>query len=176
MSKRFSLILLTLLGFSCKQPGIVKFQVPYESSITVPSSTGANLPLNLFSPEVSTTNAAEFELNDTRVDLLTSLILNKLELTISAPNNANFDFLKSITIFINAQDLPEVEIARLQDIPDSGSKTINIPSTKVELKEYIKKGKFTLKANTVTDRFISQDIQIKVNTLFDAEATVIKSR
>ncbi|MGJ8661867.1 MAG: hypothetical protein ACSHXL_07500, partial [Bacteroidota bacterium] len=57
---------------------------------------------------------------------------------------------------------------------NDGVSTITLDPTSAELKEYIKKDKFTLRCATTTDETISQDYEIDVNYVFFVDAKLIK--
>ena len=106
------LSLIILLSNSCKKiDQFTQFNMDFNNEIIIPSSTGINLPINLLTPEMETNSESTFEINDTRKDLIEEIRLTSLTLYLSSPNNADFSFLESISVYMNAQDLPEVEIA-----------------------------------------------------------------
>ena len=98
----------------------------FNNEIVIPSSTGISLPINLLTPELETNSESTFEVNDTRKDLIEEIRLTSLILTLNAPDNADFSFLESISVYMNAQDLPEVEIAWEDDVPDNAGNQISL--------------------------------------------------
>ena len=134
------LSLLLLVCNSCKKiDQFTQFSMDFNNEIVIPSSTGISLPINLLTPELETNSESTFEVNDTRKDLIEEIRLTSLILTLNAPDNADFSFLESISVYMNAQDLPEVEIAWEDDVPDNAGNQISLNVSNEDFKEYIKK-------------------------------------
>ena len=58
----FSLLVITS---SCKKVGeLTKFNIDYNTSTTIPASTGINLPVNLFTPDIESNSESEFAINN----------------------------------------------------------------------------------------------------------------
>jgi len=111
----YKILIFLIVGMtlsSCKQiDELTQFTMEYEQEVTIPSSTGLNLPFNIFAPETKTNAESEFEINDTRKDLVEEIVLQKAALNLRAPENSDFGFLKEIRVFISAEGLDEKEIA-----------------------------------------------------------------
>ena len=113
----------------------------FNESVVIPSSTGINLPFNILTPDVETNSASTFSNNKTRKDLVDEIKLTKLELTIKSPTNADFSFLKSISVYISATGLPEAKIAYKDEVPANAGAVLTLDVSGVDLKEYIKADK-----------------------------------
>ena len=172
---RILVAIVILLGFgACKKiDKLTEFDIDYTETVTIPSSTGISLPFNLYSPNVETNSESTFEVNDTRKDLIEAINLKQLTLTILSPNGADFSFLESITIYLNAEGLNETKLAYLDDVTANAGHSINLVVSNTDFKEYIKKDEIALRVNTVTDETIAQDHQIKVYTLFHVDAKIL---
>lgn len=168
-----SLLLLIIVTSCDKLDELTQFNLNYTTQYTIASSTVLDLPISIFTPEVTTNSESEFENNDTRSDLIESIVLTDLTLTIDTPQNGNFDFLNDVEIFITAEDLPEIIIASINDIPENGSFQVSLNTTGNELKEYIKKDSYTLKVTTVTDGTITEDHTIDISTTFAVDAKIL---
>ena len=167
-------IFLTLLFVGCdKLDELTKFDITYNQKATIPSSTGIDLPFDVFTPETETNSESEFAVNDTRKDLIEEIKLTELELVMISPNGADFSFLKSIEIFISAEGLEEIPIASLTDIPNDTGNRLNLNTSDRDLKDFIKKDKFSLRLNTVTDELISSDHELDVNSTFFVDAKIL---
>jgi hypothetical protein len=168
------LILLITSWIGCKKvKKLTTFTMDYQSTVIIPSSTGINLPFNLFTPDMPSNSEATFAVNDTRKDLIEQIKLNKLDLKISSPQNGDFGFLKSIEIYITAEGLAEEKIAWQNNIPDNAGNILILETSQADLKEYIKKEKFNLKVKTVIDQLMSKDHHIDINSQFFVDAKVI---
>ena len=168
------LSLILSVSNSCKKiDQFTQFTMDFNNEIVIPSSTGISLPINLLTPEVETNSESTFEVNDTRKDLIEEIRLTSLILTLNAPNNADFSFLESISVYMNAQDLPEVEIAWKDDVPDNVGNQISLNVSNEDFKEYIKKDEFSLRVNTITDEILTSDHQIDISSNFFIDAKIL---
>ena len=87
--------------FSCKKiDQLLTFTISNESSMSVNSTTPANLPFNVPCPEVTTNSSEQFKNNNTRVKYVKDIRLKSLQLNITNPSSQTFAFLKSIHIYI----------------------------------------------------------------------------
>lgn len=152
---------------------LTKFDVEYSQRVTIPSSTGINLPFDIFTPEMETNSESKFAINDTRKDLIEEIILTELELIIISPDNADFSFLNSIEVYISADGLEEIQIAFLNEVPEDSGNRILLDTADTDLQEYIKKDEFSLRLNTVTDELISSDHELEVNSTFFVDAKIL---
>ena len=157
MSKYLSVFILALLVFSCDIiDELTKFNIDYKTQVTIPSSTGINLPFDILTPDTETNSESEFESNDTRKDLIEEIKLTQLQLEITSPSDADFSFLESIEVFISADGLEEIMIASKTEVPETSS-LLDLEIVDVDLKEYVKKDSYSLRLNTVTDEAMSSD-------------------
>ncbi len=175
MLRKTLCIFLTALTFcGCdKLDELTKFDIEYSQRATIPSSTGIDLPIDVFTPETETNSESEFEVNDTRKDLIEEIKLTQLELVIISPDGADFSFLESISVFISAEGLEEIQIASQTSVPENTSNRLILDTSDMDLKEYIKKDRFSLRLNTVTDELISTDHELEVNSTFFVDAKIL---
>ncbi|MDA3943424.1 MAG: hypothetical protein PF694_07780 [Bacteroidetes bacterium] len=165
-------LLLTTTG--CKKlDELTQFNMDYNVTVVIPSSTGINLPFNLFAPDIESNSQSTFAVNDTRKDLVEEIKLTKMNLTLTSPSDGDFGFLKSIEIFISADGVPEKKIAWKENISSSVDKYIELETTDTDLKEFLKKEEYSLRLSTVTDEIISSDHYIDIYTLFFVDAKVL---
>lgn len=170
----FMLLMLIVSSFGCKKiDEFTKFDLEYKESITIPASSGINLPFDLFTPEVVTDSESSFAINDTRKDLIEEITLTSLDLAIVTPTDGDFRFLKSVSVYISAEGLSEIEIASLDPVPDNVGPTIELTTSENDLKEYIKKDQFKLRVQTVTDEILSEDHKIDVSSKFFVDAKIL---
>ena len=94
------LALSTIVFSSCNKDGIeINFKMDYNTNFTIESGGVINLPLEFFTPDITSNSEAEFEANDTRKDKIKEIKLESLRLSITSPDNQNFDFLKDIFLY-----------------------------------------------------------------------------
>lgn len=171
------LLALFVVGFSsCElfdKATEVEFDMAFKSQVEVPATSGLNLPFNLFTPSITTNSESTFGVNNTQKELVETVNLTSLIMTITSPSSQRFDFLEEITIYIDADGLGEVEIASATDIPDNIGNELTLTVSENNLKEYILKDEFTLRVKTVTDQAVNQDVKIDVDSKFHVVADVL---
>lgn len=173
MKSVLTLFLMMMFLTSCDEVDkLTKFEIDFESKVTVPSSISINSPLDLFTPDITTDSEAVFESNNTRKDLIEEIRLTKLRLEVVLPTDEDFSFLKSISISINAAGLSEKQIAWKDNVETTADASIDLDVTSDDIKEYIKKDKFSLKVTTTTDELITEDYEIKVLSTFFVDAKI----
>ncbi|MFS4468680.1 hypothetical protein [Maribacter sp. 2210JD10-5] len=174
MKKSLAFLSIAILFFNCdKLSELTKFDIEYSQRATIPASTGIDLPFDIFTPATETNSESEFESNDTRKDLIEEIRLTALELVLISPEDADFSFLESITIFISAEGLDEVQIASAADVSEMVGNTLLLDVSDMDLKEYIKKDSYSLRINTVTDEVLGTDHQIEINSTFFVDAKIL---
>ena len=172
-------ILAILLFTSLIIPGcnmldkLTQFEIEYNETIVIPATLGIDTPVNVQTPDIETNSASSFEVNDTRKDLIESIILTQMDMTITSPSDETFSFLESIAVYISADSLDEIEIAWNEDISDSIGDTLDLETTDVDLKEYIKKDSFNLRVKTVIDEVIDSTCSIDLHTVFFVDAEIL---
>jgi len=114
----FYLMMFISLWGCKKLDKLTHFTLKYNETIIIPSSFGINLPVNIFTPDIESNSESEFKINNTRKDLIEEINLTSLKLIISSPSNADFGFLQSVNLYLNAEELPETKIAWKNEIPD----------------------------------------------------------
>jgi len=152
---------------------LTKFDLTYNTNVTIESSTIIDIPIQIISPEVSTNSEQEFENNNTRTDLVESIKLKRLRMDLITPENGNFNFLNEIRIFIRAEGLEEILIASSVAIPENGLRALELDIENIELRDYIRKDSYTLRTETVTDQAITEDQQINIETVFRVDAKIL---
>ena len=144
----------------------------YDVTLEIPSSTGINLPFNVFSPNIESNAESTFEINDTRKDLIERIYLNSLSLTITSPAGEDFSFLESLSIYISADGLDEVVIAS-KEVPNNAGNIISLDVSAIDIQAYIKQDQFSLRVNSVTDEFITTDYSINAHCDFFVDAKIL---
>ncbi len=168
----FFLAIFVYSGCS-KLDEFTKFDLEYSETVIVPSTAGLNLPFNLLTPDIETDTESTFAVNDTRKDLIEEILLKSLQATLTDPANGDFSFLKSVNIFLSADELPEIEVAWLNEIPANPGNFLELMTTEEDLKDYIKKDAFSLRVNTVTDELITSDHHIEIYSIFSVDAKIL---
>jgi len=167
-------ILIIFSIISCeKLAELTRFNLDYDSSVVIPSSSGVDLPFNIFTPDVETNSESEFAVNDTRKDLIEEIILTQLDLTLTSPSDGDFSFLKSIEVFISADGVDEEKIAWNENVSADVGSYLILETADIDLQEFIKADNFSLRVNTVTDEFIATDHHIDIHSVFFVDARIL---
>jgi hypothetical protein len=145
----------------------------FKSSVVIPASIGIDLPSDIRTPDVVTNSESTFSVKDTRKDMIEEVKLKSLKLTITLPDDGNFNFMKSIRIYMSAEDLPEKKIAWKENISNGQGSVLDLETSDEDLQEYIKKDNFKLRMNTVTDELITTDHHIDILTVFFVDAKIL---
>ncbi len=168
------LVLAASLNWGCRKADrLTQFNISYVSQATISSGMAVSLPFDTMTPEMETRSETEFEVNDTRKDKVQEIKLTSLQLQITAPGTQEFDFLKDIEIYIDADGLGETLLASKYNIDDSVGSSLSLDVSRSDFQAYIKQDRFTLRLNAVTDRTIAQDVDLDIYSTFFVNAKLI---
>ena len=168
----FVLIATTLS--SCEEPILTKtFEVKYTYEITVPADTWISLPFDLFATEKESNLEQQFEINDTRKDLVEEVYLRNLWLEIESPEDENFRFLNSASFYLDTESLPEELVAEKNPVPENAGDELNFDVRPVNLADFIKADAFDIRANIVTDEERTRATTIKGTAIFEIRAQIL---
>lgn len=172
-----SLIVASLMVFSSaceKAKEGVTFTLSTRSEVTIPSTTGLNLPINLLSPDITTNSNSSFSSNRTTPELVREIKLSRLDINIMSPNQTTFDFLRTLRVYMSAPDLPEVELASAVDIPADGRRSLELAVDKdTNFKEYLVKDRISLRVQATTRQLVTSDTKLEVLPAFEVRASLI---
>lgn len=170
------LITFTLFIISCgddNDPTTIEFGLDYTSSITVPANSVISLPFDLLSPSITTNAESTFGSNNTNKDLIKEVSLSSLVGRITSPSNQRFDFVDDIKLYISADGLSEIEIASVVNVPDNIGTTLEFTTTGNNLKDYLVKDQFKIRAEITTDKNITEEVNIELDSKFSVLADLI---
>ncbi|MDB3906826.1 hypothetical protein N9355_05110 [Crocinitomicaceae bacterium] len=177
MNRSRFIIALLMIGIvatttSCKKK-LTEFDIDYTSQVVVNSTFGQLIPFSLNTPEMQTNSEFEFESNNTRADKVERINLTELRLKITSPNGETFSFLNSVEIFISSPNHTEKKVAFKESIPNNPGSILTCDLVDLELQDFIKDERFTLRLLTVTDETIPQDVTVEVYTNFRVKAKLL---
>ncbi|MBX2924058.1 MAG: hypothetical protein KF746_17800 [Chitinophagaceae bacterium] len=165
---------LVLLSISCKKVSeLTKFDIKYNSETTIEAGIAAFIPFDINTPDIETQSEDQFKGHNTARDLVQSITLKELKISIISPEEQNFDFLKSIEIYISADEQEEVKIAWKNDMPDAGAKAIVLDRSNADLKPYLVSETYRLRLKTTTDKVLNKDVKIKIASIFRVDANIL---
>lgn len=165
------LILLFIGTLSCNKilDRLTTFSYSREATFTIPSTTPVNLPTVFNTPDIQTQFEKEFSANNTKIDLVESIKLKSLTNQILNPANGNFDFVKSIEIYISSDGLADAVVASVSNHMDDGTSAIDFEIADLNLKMYLTQENFKLKARVTTDALITQDYDVTSKATFEVK-------
>lgn len=152
---------------------LTHFDIDLQTNYSVPATTLIDTPFNFNTPEVTTESESTFENNDTNSNLIESIKLKRIKLTIDSPTEGNFNFLREMHVYIKADNVEEVEIANIYDLQNTNSNTLELDVLGEELEAYIKKDSYQLRIKTITDETLNQTHDITIDTKFRVDAKIL---
>jgi hypothetical protein len=165
---------LFLLLISCNLiDKLTQINLVFDKTITLPSVKGVDLPVNTEIPDVETNSKSTFAVENANKGTIEAVLLKVSELTISTPTNGNFSFLKSITIYMSADNLSEVKVAWQDTIPGDSGNTLTLKTTDADLKEYILKDSINYRVNSVIHKVINSDYSINMHSVFLVDEKIL---
>jgi hypothetical protein len=162
--------LLIVCVLSCKKiDDILTFTIFNETSFTIPATSAFNLPINILMPDNTTNSSEEFANNNTDANHVKNIYLKNLQLTITNPANQNFNFVKSIHLYISTDSSNEIELAYLDNVPQNVN-TITLIPTSAALDVYVKASSYNLRSQVVTNQGTTQDVTVEADSKFQVTA------
>jgi hypothetical protein len=165
--------LLVLSLGSCKKIlDLLTFQISDSTSFQIPA-TGlvAGTLLTLPGITVPSSSSDTFKANNTSADYVQDVTLDKLSLTVTDPAGQNFDFLKSVSIYIasDANGTNKTLLASLNPVP-TGQTTINLTPSGNKLDVYLKGGSYTLFTTVEQAQAVRQTTTLRADSRFNVKA------
>lgn len=165
-----TLLFFTVSLVGCKK--LVSFDLNFNDSVTIPANAVINIPLEIPALENQTNSEQELSNKGSSTSLISKVVLSKLDLSIVSPNSENFNFLKSINIYISGPSLAETRIAYNDNVPATDLQVLPLTCEDKDLKEYIKKDSYTITVKALTDEPLLQDTEINVNSKLTVDAGI----
>lgn len=180
-------VCLALLAFvtvlsisSCKKTKekvdeLTEFDMDYTYNQSVPSNsiapTNTTVPVNFTTSDINTNSSSTFSAKNTASNKVSEIILTKFR--ISTPTaGANLDYLKSLTIYIQASGQPEVQIASKTNTT-TGATSLDMDLSGTNLKEYFFGSTFKLRIALLVNTTISTNQTLKLDQTLHVKATLL---
>ncbi len=164
--------LLTLVGLvACEKVNdLLRFKINNETSFTVPSVIGLNVPTPLPTPDVTTNASQTFKNNNTDINKVKDIRLESLVLTITSPANATFAPVKSVRLYISAPGVEEKLLASKENIPTDVGNTLALDVTGEKMDAFVKRESFQVRTQVVTRQAVFQDTDVTAKMIFGVTA------
>lgn len=173
-SRILCISLFVLLGASgCKKiEDLLTFQVNDSSSFVVPASGLLNATvLSLPGATVNSSSSSTYAANNTSADHIQDVTLDRLALTVTDPAGQNFDFLKSVKIYIATDNsgTNKTLLASLSPVP-TGQTTINLMPSGAKLDQYLRSSSYTLFTDVELAQAVRQNTTVRADSRFNVKA------
>ena len=167
-------LLMALALTSCDAlSNLTKFDMPLTSSVTIAKIPAATTtPVVISTPDIETNSTKFFTDNGISTDLIGKVTLKKMELTVTTPTTGNFNFLKSIDIYITATDLTKTKIATVSNV-SAGLTVVPLVVEDIDLKQFLLKEKVKMEFSVATDEAMTADYTIEVKPTFLIDMKVL---
>jgi hypothetical protein len=159
-------------AYSCNKLKNVKFTADITGTFSVPPQSLTSSTDTLVATNVPTNIQTTLQQNNTSTNLVTSIRLQSLTLTISSPANQTFAFAKNVHILIQAEGQPLIEIASAENISVNGNQLTCNPDN-VELKPYIINNNFDITIIDENGQAIATAITVSFDMKFQFTADLL---
>ena len=156
-------ILLQFLTSCDSLNKLTKFKLPFTRSINLPALPFTVVGASVQTPDIKTNIDSVLTSLNLTSDLVQSVSLKKMDLTLTDSTGGDLTFLKSISIYICATGLDDVKIAGIDSVPDNTGSSLSLAVESTDLKNFILKDEFQLKIITTTDKITKVEQKLKVD-------------
>lgn len=167
-----SLFCIVFFFQACKKlKKYTDFDVNYSTNFTIPATGGLiGLPIDIITPETTTNTEGTYDNKDTEARLVDEVTLTQLNLVINSPQNANFDFLENIELYLSTASQPEVMVASKYNIPKTGLRALELDTHNENLKADLQENAFRVRVKTTMRQALNNDVSITANETFHVKA------
>jgi len=160
---------------SCKKiDKATQFDLIIEEQVTPPSIIGINLPFNLPTTAIHSDINKQLEIKNKKKKKIEKMFLDELEVSILTPSNQDFNFIKSVKVFISAENLTKILVAESLNLTNQNLKTLLItPIDELDLTDYVKKDVIDLSIELVTDETIFHKVTLNIKSTFWVDAKIM---
>ncbi|MDA3882967.1 MAG: hypothetical protein PF481_06760 [Bacteroidales bacterium] len=172
--KKFYLFTLIILAFGCEEINkLTQFDIQYSEQITVPVIVSTDTPIVVTTPDIPTKTESIYQLNNTSKNLISTILLSEMSISHKLPNEGDLNFLSSLEIFINAENLSEEKIAWKYDIPETIGKNLDLETGNTNLKDYLNSEYFSLRISIECDSTILEEQLLDIQSNYTVKAELL---
>lgn len=172
--RKYLFVVLAFVPFlmGCNElSNMTKLDVPFSQTATLPA-----LPITVTdAPILTPSTSIDSLLSVYKVssDLIQSVNLKKMNLTLTDPADGDLTFLKSIQIYMVADGLTEAKVAGIDSVPETTGSTLSLNVESVDLKRFATKDKFQMKILMSTDKPTTVEHKIKVDMSLQLDLKIL---
>lgn len=163
-----TLFLFSIAYSSCDKSSTVEFEISHQTDVQYVSGLPLGIPFTIVSGMELTNPNQKFEAEGTVPQFILSGNTTQFQMSIESPTNADFNSIRSIKIFIDA-DGEESErrlLAQKENIPENHSKSLELDILDLDLAAYMKQDEFEISTETILRKEVSNDFKIRCNYTF----------
>jgi hypothetical protein len=154
--KNYLLVVLSLVIMfsiaSCKKiDRLTNFYFDSSINISVDSAQYKSSTVDIWILVVNADYTSLYIENNSRIDLSETIVLDNLIFRVNSPQNQTLNFLQSAEIYIRTNELEEIKIAWIDNIPDDGLTEVEMETSEDNIQDYILNDQYIL-------RFITKGI------------------
>ncbi|HEX8548184.1 MAG TPA: hypothetical protein VF691_14580 [Cytophagaceae bacterium] len=171
---KYILVFFVIFSSCKKAEELATFNINKSEKFTIPATVlpvGTALPLGLESPPTNT--STEFKNNRSETKYAKDVKLTKLSFEITNPPTANFNFLKSVKIFISSPSVAGEKLLAYNDDVPRGVSSFELTTSGDKLDEYIKADSYSLRVETIIRETVPQNTDVTSNMTFRVTAKIL---
>ena len=172
-SSRRLLPVAAALGFMACQGGLFTIDIEQSAQTTVPAGTLLEDLLGELGFEefvtVDITASEELQNQGVQPGDIVNVTLTAVEMSVVAPSSGDLSFFDEITVFVEADTLPRVQIASLNSFPD-GQQQVSFNLDEVDLTDYAVSQAMTIDTE-VTGRSPDEETTIQADIVVEVGVT-----
>lgn len=173
MKKILILSFLIFSLWSCeKLDKYTQFTLDSHATLTVLRNTPTQTPVALATVDLPI-NSEIFDDYNTSTNLIEKASIKKIDLQLTNPSAANFNFLTDIELYIEAEGLPKLRMAWKNNLPNNDTQTIELNNLSDNLSEYLKNNHPKITAIIKTDEPLNESMQLDVHFSFYIDSQLI---
>ncbi len=159
-----------LFSQSCdKVDELLTFTIKNQTEFEIENQFPMETPFIVPTPDVNTQSSETFENNNTAARLVNEITLEEFSLSIVSPEDFTFSFLKSIEIYISAENEEQVMIASKDNIPEDAD-IIDLETQSQNLRPYLIQDTYDLDVKVITREASARDITLRADMEFKVKA------
>lgn len=159
-------ILLVLTLPSCSEFDSLEatFMVKYTTEFKIDPMVEADLPFDISTPPIAMD--WETKINSPDTERLKHVQLDQVVISVKHPHDRDLSFLRSLHAYIKAKEEPDKLLAFREGITDDAGQAVALKTSDDDFYPYVAGDSCALRFRTVTDKVISDEVEILVETHF----------
>ncbi len=172
--KKIYLFTIIIIAFGCQEINeLTQFNLTYNEQISIPAVVSTDSTITVQTPNIPTTTESIYQTNNTSKKLISTILLSEMEIHHISPKNGDLNFLSSIEIFINGENLSEEKIAWKYDIPETIGDTLILETGEANVKDYLNSEYFTLKIKFSCDSTVLEEQLVDIQSIYTVKAELL---